>query len=77
QKPVIIIEPESGHFPESDTEVTRFKAELLKLGQASALTESIEAVLLHPSLPVDIRHNVKIFREKLAPWTEQQLQQIG
>ncbi|MHC4880128.1 MAG: fatty acid CoA ligase family protein, partial [Planctomycetota bacterium] len=24
QKPVIIIEPESGHFPESDTEVTRF-----------------------------------------------------
>ena len=26
--------------------------------------------LLHPSFPVDIRHNAKIFREKLARWAE-------
>jgi hypothetical protein len=25
-------------------------------------------VLFHPSFPVDIRHNAKIFREKLAVW---------
>jgi hypothetical protein len=44
-----------------------------KLGRASPLTESIEAVLFHRSLPVDILHNVKIFREKLTPWAEEQL----
>ncbi len=73
QKPVIIIEPESGHFPESAAERTRFESELRELGQASELTKSIETILFHRSLPVDIRHNVKIFREKLAPWAEMQL----
>jgi olefin beta-lactone synthetase len=24
--------------------------------------------MIHPSFPVDIRHNAKIFREKLAVW---------
>ncbi|MBI1312780.1 AMP-binding protein [bacterium] len=73
QRPVIIIEPEAGHFPRSNAERTRFEAELRTLGQASPLTSSIETILFHRSLPVDIRHNVKIFREKLAPWAEQQL----
>jgi len=27
-------------------------------------------VLFHPSFPVDIRHNAKISREKLALWAE-------
>jgi olefin beta-lactone synthetase len=74
QKPVIIVEPEAGQFPESDSDQKMFQEELLKLGRASSLTESIETVLFHRSLPVDIRHNVKIFREKLAPWAEEQLQ---
>ena len=73
QKPVIIVEPEAGHFPESPAVEQEFRDELLKLGKASSLTESIETVLFHRSLPVDIRHNVKIFREKLAPWAEEQL----
>ena len=73
QQPVIIVEPEPGEFPESVAEQQKFRDELLALGQASALTSSIETVLFHRSLPVDIRHNVKIFREKLAPWAEQQL----
>ena len=30
------------------------------------MTREIETFLLHPSFPVDIRHNAKIFREKLA-----------
>ena len=33
----------------------------------------IEAVLFHKSFPVDIRHNAKIFREKLAVWAATQL----
>lgn len=73
QKPVIIVEPEAGQFPESAAAQEKFRDELLKLGRASSLTETIETVLFHRSLPVDIRHNVKIFREKLAPWAEQQL----
>lgn len=73
QKPVIIVEPEPREFPESSTAQQKFRDELLELGNASSLTESIETVLFHRSLPVDIRHNVKIFREKLAPWAEEQL----
>ncbi|MFT4556372.1 MAG: fatty acid CoA ligase family protein [Planctomycetales bacterium] len=73
KKPVIIVEPEPGEFPESVTAEQKFRDELLAFGQASPLTDSIETVLFHRSLPVDIRHNVKIFREKLAPWAEEQL----
>jgi acyl-CoA synthetase (AMP-forming)/AMP-acid ligase II len=73
QQPVIIVEPEPGNFPESAADEQQFREELLKLGQGSPLTESIDAVLFHRSLPVDIRHNVKIFREKLSPWAEGQL----
>ncbi len=73
QKPVIIVEPEAGKFSESESDQKKFGEELLQLGRESSLTESIETVLFHRSLPVDIRHNVKIFREKLAPWAEEQL----
>lgn len=73
QQPVIIVEPEAGKFPESAEDQARLRAELLELGQSSALTKQIQKVLFHRSLPVDIRHNVKIFREKLGPWAEQQL----
>ncbi len=74
QQPVIIVEPEAGRFPKDATAQRKLRDELLALGQANPLTQSIETVLFHPSLPVDIRHNVKIFREKLAPWAETQLQ---
>ncbi len=73
QQPVIIVEPEAGQFPESPADQTRFRAELLNLGRANPLTASIETVLFHRALPVDIRHNVKIFREKLGPWAESEL----
>jgi hypothetical protein len=29
--------------------------------------------LLYPELPVDVRHNSKIFREKLAEWADRTL----
>lgn len=33
----------------------------------------IDEFFVYPrSLPTDIRHNAKIFREKLKPWAEQQ-----
>lgn len=73
QQPVIIVEPETGQFPESVADQTRLRNELLELGRANPITASIETILFHRSLPVDIRHNVKIFREQLGPWAEQQL----
>ncbi|QDT89784.1 fatty acid CoA ligase family protein [Gimesia algae] len=73
QKPVIIAEPEQGDYPENQTARDQFTQELLVLGKANPLTDSIETVLFHRALPVDIRHNVKIFREKLTPWAEKQV----
>lgn len=73
QRPVIIVEPEAGQFPESSADQDQLRAELLSLARANPRTASIETILFHRSLPVDIRHNVKIFREKLAPWASQQL----
>ena len=46
----------------------RIKSELLTLGASRPHTRGIETILFHPSFPVDIRHNAKIFREKLAVW---------
>lgn len=73
QRPVIIIEPEAEHFPKTSAEQDRFRDELLALGRANPLTASIETILFHRSLPVDTRHNVKIFREKLGPWAAKEL----
>ncbi|HZV03652.1 MAG TPA: fatty acid CoA ligase family protein [Gemmataceae bacterium] len=47
--------------------------ELLALGDRHPHTRAIRTVLFHPSFPVDIRHNAKIFREKLAVWAAEKL----
>ena len=73
QRPVIIVEPEQSEFPTDAAARKQFTEELLELGRANVLTESIDTVLFRDALPVDIRHNVKIFREKLVPWAEDQL----
>ena len=36
-------------------------------------TRVIQTILFHPGFPVDIRHNAKIFREKLAAWAARRL----
>jgi acyl-CoA synthetase (AMP-forming)/AMP-acid ligase II len=35
--------------------------------------DGINTFLHHPNFPVDVRHNSKIFREKLAAWADEQL----
>jgi len=77
QRPVIVVEPEPGHFPQRGPAEERFRNQLLTLGGDCELTRGIATVLFHESLPVDTRHNVKIFREKLAPWAERQLATAG
>lgn len=51
----------------------KIKKELLEWAAGNELTKDIRTILFHPSFPVDIRHNAKIFREKLAVWAAAQL----
>jgi acyl-CoA synthetase (AMP-forming)/AMP-acid ligase II len=70
QKPVICIEL---HKSKAAKDKRHLKEELLALADANDLTKSIQSVLFHKSFPVDIRHNSKIFREKLAIWAERKI----
>jgi acyl-CoA synthetase (AMP-forming)/AMP-acid ligase II len=70
QTPVICIEL---HKSIAGINKNDLKDELLGLAAANDLTQKIQAVLFHKSFPVDIRHNSKIFREKLAIWAEKKL----
>jgi acyl-CoA synthetase (AMP-forming)/AMP-acid ligase II len=69
-EPVLCVELEK-EAASTPPEVLR--QELLALGAAHAQTRAIRTVLFHASFPVDIRHNAKIFREKLATWAAKQL----
>jgi acyl-CoA synthetase (AMP-forming)/AMP-acid ligase II len=67
QEPVMIIEPHPEKRPNSDVERQTLLAELQDLAARNPLTRRIEEIQIWPSsLPVDIRHNSKIFRERLA-----------
>ena len=75
QVPVMICEPWSEFRPKTDEARHELLTKLYQVGQASDLTSTIERkhILLHDSLPVDIRHNAKIFREQLAVWASERL----
>ena len=64
-EPVLCVEREKDVLTPGDEGLRR---QLLDLGARHAHTRSIRTILFHPSFPVDIRHNAKIFREKLAVW---------
>ncbi len=74
QRPVIVIEPPKDHMPSGAAAKEALFDELRQLGSRHELTQSIETFLLHPAFPVDIRHNAKIFREKLAVWAAGKLE---
>ena len=73
QKPVIIIEPEKGFFPSNREKKEKFKQALFKISSSYSHCSEIDDILFHRSFPVDIRHNAKIYREKLAQWAEGKL----
>jgi len=68
QTPVIVVEPRKKQFPLRNADRQKFAAELRDLAAANPLTLDIHTVLFHRSLPVDLRHNSKINRERLALW---------
>jgi len=63
QIPVLIVELNRGASGSK-----QLLAELALLAQTHDHTREIRHFLIHPAFPVDIRHNAKIFREKLAVW---------
>lgn len=65
-RPVLCVEPAT--WPLSRDTRDRLRRELLDIAAAHDHTRLITTVLFHRSFPVDIRHNAKIFREKLALW---------
>ena len=69
-EPVICIELEADARAQTEA---KLREELLALAMKFPRTQAIRTVLFHPAFPVDIRHNAKIFREKLAVWAEEQL----
>lgn len=73
QRPVLVAETWPDQRPRSSADRRALIRELLELAASSELTAPIRDVLLHRSLPVDIRHNSKIFREQLAVWAGNRL----
>jgi len=47
--------------------------ELIELSKQYSQTQGITLFFVHSSFPMDIRHNAKIFREKLAVWAQQKV----
>jgi acyl-CoA synthetase (AMP-forming)/AMP-acid ligase II len=70
QTPVLCVELEAG-VPARDW--PRIERELREFGAAHPHTAKIGRFLRHRGFPVDIRHNAKIGREKLAVWASGQL----
>ncbi len=67
--PVICVELEPGHSQAAEV----ILEDLKKIAKTNSLTQNIKQFLIHREFPVDIRHNAKIFREKLAVWAQEQL----
>jgi acyl-coenzyme A synthetase/AMP-(fatty) acid ligase len=73
--PVICVELDRSQPAGVDT--AQLVRELTILAQSHEHTRSILRFLVHPNFPVDIRHNAKIFREKLAEWARRRLGRDG
>jgi acyl-CoA synthetase (AMP-forming)/AMP-acid ligase II len=70
KKPVLCVELEPAAL---GMDRSKLRQELLQLGSENPTTKNIKTVLFHPAFPVDVRHNAKIFREKLALWAAREL----
>ena len=64
--PVLCVEMENGvsYNPQ------QVRRELCDIGARFDHTRNVRTFLFHPAFPVDIRHNAKIGREKLAIWAK-------
>lgn len=65
KEPVLCVEREPDDSGKNKDQLTR---ELLAIGASNSLTSNIKTILYRREFPVDVRHNAKIFRDKLAIW---------
>jgi acyl-CoA synthetase (AMP-forming)/AMP-acid ligase II len=70
QTPIVCVELEESARRIDRKQLTR---ELLEIGAEHEHTRSVRTVLYHNSFPVDVRHNAKIFRERLTVWAAKRL----
>ncbi|MFM1802165.1 MAG: hypothetical protein RJA81_1517 [Planctomycetota bacterium] len=72
QKPVVCVElyQKGNRFKTRQKSWAQIEEELRNIARSHPELNQIEIFLQHPGFPVDIRHNSKIFREKLAVWAE-------
>jgi olefin beta-lactone synthetase len=69
QHPVVVVEPLPERVPRDQRDRQRLIDELRGLAARHEPTRAITDIRIHPDrLPVDIRHNSKIFREQIAVW---------
>lgn len=73
QRPVLVVELDDVRASLAAQELVT--SELVAQLAADPATELIRDVLVHPSLPVDYRHNAKIQREALARWAAEAIRQ--
>jgi acyl-CoA synthetase (AMP-forming)/AMP-acid ligase II len=64
--PALVIESKDKKTRMTET----FENELLTLKNSQPFTKKIHSIFLHQSLPVDVRHNIKIDRTKLSFWAQ-------
>lgn len=72
EMPVLVVELLDSKNVSADRKLAIID-ELRLLAAQQWQTEQIENFLIHHALPVDIRHNSKIFREQLRPWAAKKL----
>lgn len=72
QIPIIIIE-----LLDKGQDQTSLLGDLKKMAARHPLLSNIHHFLIHEEFPTDIRHNVKIFREKLAIWAATKIKLEG
>ena len=68
QRPVIVIEPLAEKMPLTAADRSALVEGMRSLTRQNPLTAAIDDFLIYSPFPVDIRHNAKIAREKLAAW---------
>ncbi len=73
QRPVIVVEPWPHRRPRGARARRKLIEELRALAKKNPLTAGIHDFLIHRAMPVDVRHNAKIAREKLASWASGKL----
>lgn len=73
QQPVVIVEPWPEHWSSDNEKQAQLVNEILEICASNSNTEAVHQVMIKQHLPVDIRHNSKIFREQLADYAADRL----